>query len=428
MTARPRLLFLAQSLPYPPHSGVANRTLNVLRQLRPAFEIDLVAFSRTNHQRDRAAREAAWHALRHVAAWVAEPTPIPNEQSTPRKLWDHLRSVVSGRAYTYYEYESRAFADRLRAVLRTRRPDLVHLDSLGDLHGWLPALPRVPIACTHHNIESALLRRYAGGLPFPLRLYLRLQADRLEQLERDLCPQVALNVMTSDVDARTLRAIARGAATFVVPNGTDTDYFQPSGDASVAGRVTVVGPTYSFPNRDAVEFLLKDIWPRVRAADRAAALHLIGRGAVADQARYAAAPGVAPLGHVPDIRPALGEARCAVVPIRIGGGTRLKILDAWAMGKAVVSTSIGCEGLDVVDGENILVRDTPEAFAEAVVEVLRDARLRSRLEQNARRTAVETYSWSVVGRRLRAAYDELLGCAPPVSRATAASPSEAPCR
>ena len=136
MTARPRLLFLAQSLPYPPHSGVANRTLNVLRQLRHAFEIDLVAFSRANHQRDRAAREAAWHALRRVAGWVAEPTPIPNEQSTARRIWDHLRSVVSGRAYTYYEYESRDFANRLRAVLRARRPDLVHLDSLGDLHGW----------------------------------------------------------------------------------------------------------------------------------------------------------------------------------------------------------------------------------------------------------------------------------------------------
>jgi glycosyltransferase involved in cell wall biosynthesis len=136
---------------------------------------------------------------------------------------------------------------------------------------------------------------------------------------------------------------------------------------------------------------------------------LIGRSAPADRARYDAVPGVTTVGYLPDIRPALSEARCCVVPIRIGGGTRLKILDAWAAGRAVVSTSIGCEGLDVVDGENILVRDTPDAFADAVLQVLRDAQLRSRLERNGRRSAVNTYSWSVVGQRIRTAYDELLG-------------------
>jgi glycosyltransferase involved in cell wall biosynthesis len=96
------------------------------------------------------------------------------------------------------------------------------------------------------------------------------------------------------------------------------------------------------------------------------------------------------------------------VPIRVGGGTRLKILDAWAMGKAVVSTSLGCEGLDAVDGENILIRDTPDAIAEGVAQVLGEAQLRIRLEANARRTALDTYSWKIVGGRMRAAYHELL--------------------
>jgi glycosyltransferase involved in cell wall biosynthesis len=409
MMARPRVLMLTQSLPYPPQSGVANRTLNVLRQLRLEYDVDLVPFSRVNHQPDRAARDTAWRALQDVTSSVAEPTPIPNEHSAVRKIWDHLRAVASGRAYTYYEYQSRAFADRLHAVLQRRRPDLVHFDSL-DLYRWLPDLPPVPIACTHHNLESELLRLYTIGLkPALLRRYVRMQADRVEGVERRFCPRLAVNVMVSDVDARRLRAIAPGAATVVVPNGTDTDYFQPTGAAPVAGRVAFVGPTYSHPNRDAVEFLLQDIWPRVRTMDGSATLHLVGRGADLDQARYAAEPGVSPLGHVHDVRPAVAAAACCVVPIRIGGGTRLKILDAWAMGKAVVSTSIGCEGLDAVDGENILVRDTPDAFACAVIEVLRDATLRSRLERNARQTAIETYSWSVVGQRLRAAYDVLLG-------------------
>ncbi|PYO35192.1 MAG: hypothetical protein DMD71_13035 [Gemmatimonadetes bacterium] len=409
MTARPRLLFLAQCFPYPPHSGVASRTFNILQQLQVAYDVDLVAFSRANHQADRFAREAAWQGLQQVVAHVAEPTPIPNERFALRKLWDHACSVISGRAYTYYEFQSRPFADHLRAALRARPPDLVHLDSL-DLHGWLPELPAVPIACTHHSIESELLRLRASWLtPAVRRRYVLLQADRLERVERELCPRLTLNVMMSEVDAQRLRALAPGAATVVVPNGADTEYFQPNGAESVAGRVVFVGPTYSYPNRDAVEFLLQEIWPRVRGADRSASLRLIGRNAPEDRARYDAEPGVTSLGYLPDIRPRLAEARCCVVPIRIGGGTRLKILDAWAMGKAVVSTSIGCEGLDAVDGENILIRDTPDAIADALLQVLRDARLRAHLGRNARRLATETYSWSVVGQRIRSAYDALLG-------------------
>jgi glycosyltransferase involved in cell wall biosynthesis len=411
---------------------VASRTFNILRQLQVAYDIDLAAFFRVNHQPDRAARDAAWDALRSVAAFVAEPTPIPDEHSALRRMWDHLRSVASRRAYTYYQYQSRAFRDRLRTVLRTRTPDLVHMDSL-DLHRWLPELPHVPIACTHHDIESELLRRRARGLKRGLlRHYMLFQADLVERLERELCPQLALNVMMSDVDARRLRALAPGAAAAVAPNGTDPEYFQPNGAASVAGRVVFVGPTYSHPNRDAVEFMLHDIWPSVRATDRSASLQLIGRSAAADRARYDAVPGVTTLGYLPDIRPALSEASCCVVPIRIGGGTRLKILDAWAAGRAVVSTSIGCEGLDVVDGENILVRDTPSAFADAILQVLRDALLRSRLERNARRSAVETYSWSVVGQRIRTAYDELLGRSTsplaPTARISRSTPWATPAR
>ena len=288
-------------------------------------------------------------------------------------------------------------------------PDLVHVEGR-DLHRSLRNLPSVPIACTHQDIESDLLRRRAHRLTnIAARHYFLLQADRVERLERELCPQFALNVMMSEVDARKLRALAPGAVTVVVPNGTDTDYFQPNGTTPLPGRVTFVGPTASHPNRDALEFLLQDIWPQVLAVDRAASLQLIGRSTPADQARYSLEPGVNAVGHVADLRPLLAEAACCVVPTRIGGGTRLKILDAWAMGKAVVSTSIGCEGLDAVDGENILIRDTPAAFAAAVLAVLGNAQLRERLERNGRRTATQSYSWNSVGQHLRAAYDQLIG-------------------
>src|SRR5438477_7821691 len=144
MSTRPRILMLSQCLPYPPHSGVANRTFNILKQLQVEYDVDLVAFFRVRHQPDCAALQAAQDALRSVATFVAEPTPIPGEHSWPRKVWDHVRSLLGGQSYTYNLYSSRAFATRLGEALRTRTPDLVHLDSL-DFHRWLPDLPLVPI-------------------------------------------------------------------------------------------------------------------------------------------------------------------------------------------------------------------------------------------------------------------------------------------
>jgi len=288
-------------------------------------------------------------------------------------------------------------------------PDLVHIDSL-DLYRWLPLLPSVPTACTHHNIESELLRLPADHLRFPgLGAYVLHQADLVEKIERRLSPRFELNVLTSERDEARLRALAPGARTMVVPNGVDVEFFSPAPPhREVSGRVVFLGPTYMFPNRDAVEFFLDSIWPSVRERFPEATFHTVGKNSADEKARFESKPGTTALGYVPDIRPIFAEAQCSVVPLRVGGGTRLKLLDAWSMGKAIVSTSIGCEGLETRDGVNILIRDEPKEFAAAVVEVLRNGELRSRLEREGRRTVETHYAWSVVGARLNAAYHSLI--------------------
>ncbi|HEX5436686.1 MAG TPA: glycosyltransferase family 4 protein, partial [Gemmatimonadaceae bacterium] len=264
--------------------------------------------------------------------------------------------------------------------------------------------------CTHHDIESDALRQRAGSRRSPLLArYISLQADRVERVERELCPRFAMNVVMSAVDAERLVARAPGAKTQVVPNGVDTEYFETQPlTAATPGRVTFTGGTYVYPNRDAVEHLLADIWPKIRDRAPNATLHLIGRHAAADQMRYEREPGVRALGHVDDIRPHVAEAACTVVPVRVGGGTRIKILDAWAMGRPVVSTSRGCEGLAAVDGENVLIRDAPDEFADAVVQVLADARLRAQLARCGRATVERHYSWQAIGQCMRAAYMQLV--------------------
>lgn len=383
------------------------RTFNVLRQLLREFDVTVLMFSRRNHQPDDASREAGQRALREVGLDALEAVPIGSDYSSARTVWDHLRSVATQRAYTFYQYRSPTFRRQLRDVLSRTSFDLIHMDAI-DLHGTLDDLPPGPVVCTHHDIEShALWRRAAHAKPAALRPYIRHQAALVERTERALCPTFAANLVMSDIDQRRLLQLAPAANVAVAPNGVDTTFFVPSGNGQPSGRIVFAGHTFVEANRDAVDYFLGDIWPLVRARQPSSTVHLIGRNSEADRARFSSHAGVIAHGYVPDIRPHLAEADCAVVPIRFGGGTRIKILDAWAMGRAVVSTSVGCEGLRAVDGENILVRDTPEAFASAVSEVLADPELRGRLGKAGRFTVEELYSWDIVGSRMRQLYSTL---------------------
>ena len=405
MASRPHILFLCHCLPYPPEAGATSRTFNILKELQKEFDISLVAFSRSNHQRGIQERENSCRALEQLVSQVYAAVPVASEHSMLRRIWDHVRSLATSRPYTFYEYWRREFQTQLRTAISRRKPDLIHIDSL-DLHRWVRDLPQVPITCTHHDIDSELLRRRAAKeKSFVVRSYIDYQARLIEQVEREFCPKFNGNLVMSTVDAMKLETVAPGTHTIIVPNGVDTHYFSPTTDPSpVPGRVIFVGPTVTFANRDAVEYLLRNIWPRIHARDRSAGMHLIGRCSDSDQIRYSSNPGVSSLGQVSDIRPHLAQACCCVVPIRIGGGTRMKILDAWAMGKPVVSTSIGCEGLDAVEEENILIRDTPEGFAEAVLALLSDPELRAELGRGGRKMVEEKYSWTVIGHGLRAYY------------------------
>jgi glycosyltransferase involved in cell wall biosynthesis len=388
---------------------VGNRTFHILCELQREFDVHLLAFSRRNHQPDADARAASSLALEARLSRVYDAAPINAERTSLARGWCHLRSLATARPYTYYEYSSRTFGNTLRQVLARLTPDLVHFDSL-DLYRWLTAVPLRPIAVTHHSVESDLLRSRAQHIRPPwVRPYLRLQAGWLESVERRYCPQVALNVMMSEPDAKRLGCIAPQAQTVTIPNGVDLEYFRPARDPVAGNQVVFLGPTYMYPNLDAVQFFLTEVWGNLRSKIPDAQFHVVGKMPEAVRQQVASHGGVSCHGYLPDIRSVLGTAACSVVPIRIGGGTRLKILDSWAMGKAVVSTPIGCEGLDAVDGENILIREHPDDFANAVAAVLTDETLRNRLEAGGRATVERTYSWTAIGDRLLAAYRELLG-------------------
>ena len=211
-----------------------------------------------------------------------------------------------------------------------------------------------------------------------------------------------LNVTVSKADADTFRSIAPDARYVAVPNGVDTERFAPVG-GSTAG-IVLLGGTDWFPNLDGLEYFAEEILPRVRQRHPGTNVTSVGRASGAEIRRFADSYDIELTGYVDDIRPHVQSARCVAVPLRIGGGSRLKILDSWAMGKAVVSTSMGCEGLDARDGENSLVRDDAGAFADAVCGLLEDEGRAARLGAAARQTAVDRYSWSALAPVMLEAY------------------------
>ena len=400
MSAKPELLYLSHRLPTPPHNGAALRTFNTIRVLSESYKITALCFDRTDAILAKLHLEDRINALRPYAD--VQVFSIPQQHSRLRLVSDHARSVLTNEAYTIFGYDSRQYTAAVRRALAERNFAMVHVDSL-DLARYLPLLSELPVACTHHNVESQLLRRRAIAEPPLRRAYLRFQAAKLERLERYWLPRVAVNIAVSEDDAQTFRKLVPNARVEIAPNGVDVDFFTPGSGHDQSGTV-FVGGTNWFPNKDGLKWFHRDILPELRAFGETGPVTWVGRCSAEDREHFGGPNGVLFTDYVPDVRPYLQGAACFIAPLRVGGGTRLKILDAWACGSAVVSTSQGSEGLVRVDGGNILVADEPRAFAQAIQRVINDPALRASLGRAGRETVEQHYSWTSIGRKLADVY------------------------
>lgn len=404
---RPGLLFVTHFLPFPVYSGAASRTLNLILELAREFDVRVVPlFRRPQHASADEAEEAA-QGMRQLGLDVSKPIPVPADWSRVRGLAVHPLSAILRRPFGTVRLASSELRERIRHELNGSTK-LIHLDT-PDLAGVVDGIRDIPVVCNYHDVESPTLhRRAANAQNVALRWYLRQQAGHYEALERTHAPSWALNIVCSEKERQHLLRIAPTAIVDVVPNGVDTDYFSPSSEPVSSRNIVFVGGLDMEPNLDGMQFFLQSVWPRVLERIPNCTLTIVGR---APQRRVAELPkqrGTEFVGRVEDVRPYMARAGCIIVPLRLGGATRLKIVHAWGMAKAIVSTSVGCEGLRARDGENILVRDDPAEFAAAIQTVFEDAALRERIGTEGRATALAEYSWAVIGRQIRAAYEGLV--------------------
>jgi glycosyltransferase involved in cell wall biosynthesis len=263
---------------------------------------------------------------------------------------------------------------------------------------------------THHNIESMLLeRRAAVERRWLARWVLERESRKLGAYERAVAPRYDANLVMSVPDERLLLERAPGSRTALVPNGVDTTYFAPSDPSDETPAVVYAGGMNMLANRDAVLYFLESVWPLVVAKVPEVRFFAVGQDPPRELRDIAARdPQVVVTGKVPDIRPYVRQSAVYIVPIRVGGGTRLKVLDAMASGKAIVSTSVGCEGIEVRPDEHLLIADSPSDFAASTIALLQDAARRRVLGMAARRLVEDRYAWPVVSGMLMNAYADAI--------------------
>jgi glycosyltransferase involved in cell wall biosynthesis len=401
-----KLLWFSHFIPYPPTGGAHQRSYNLLRHASKSYETTLVAF---NLQGSAPGQLAEYKAELKKYCSRVEFWQMPIGWKSARWRARLALSPFERVPYGCTCFWSPELEAKWAEILQQHQDALLHFDSIdlalfaasfGDrAAGFRKVL-------NHHNCESAMAERRAENEPNPLkRIYLRSQARKLARLERAICPVFDVNLAVSELDMQVLRRHASEAHFHVVENGTDTDYFVPAMAEEEPDSLIFASSLYWYPNISALQLFIREIWPLVKLQRPGVHLYVAGMKPSDSLVRWLRQdPGITVAVSPPDIRPWIARAAVFVCPMLDGGGTKVKILDAMAMAKAVVSTSIGCEGLEVKHGENILLADTPQDFAGLILRALEDRSLRERLSAAGRVLVEERYGWEAIGARLEQAY------------------------
>ncbi len=400
---RLKVLFLAKRFPYPMDTGGKIRTGMLLEHLSRDLEITLV--SNVDPARD------APH-IRRVDRLCAEFHGVPWREVTKYSAVFYatiLRRLLSRYPVTVINDYSKPLATTLARLVATHRYDLVVCDFVQPSLN-LRGIAGPPALLFQHNVESVIWRRHADACRNrALRLFWLHQWRKMERFERDACRRFAGVVDVSEADQAVFREFG-ARRVFTIPTAVDAEYFRPGSAAADGATLVFTGSMDWLPNEDAILFFADEILPRIAARVPDVRLTVVGRTPSARLLRrLQQRPAVTVTGRVDDIRPYVERAAVYVVPLRIGGGTRIKLYEAMAMGKAIVSTPVGAEGLPVRDGEHVVLADKPEAFADAVVRLLDDTEGRGALERAARRFVEAECSWQAAAASFGAACRAVAG-------------------
>ncbi len=394
-----KVVFATPYLPVPPDFGGARRMYELIRGVRQSQDVSTVSL--VGPGVDTKSAESQIGPIVEVRVPFTARTA-----STRARRMLQLRSLASPRSSQHGLYYSSTFQETLDRQIESTGADLVQFE-FSQMGSYKVAAGR-PTVLDVHNVEHELLRQMAATGSSARRLFNMIEFRKFRGEEIANWKSATCCIATSANDAAAVAAHTRNKVP-VIPNGVDLDFFRPALDSHPApGSIAFVGAMRYRPNAEAAIFFVEEIFPLVRRAIPEAQFAIVGADPPSNVRALEDVPGVTVTGTVSDVRPWLHSAQLVVAPLLSGGGTRIKILEAFAAGRPVVATTVGAEGIDAKDRRHLVIADDPERFAASVVELANDAQLRSRLAENALALVRDRYQWSTIASELNQLHTELL--------------------
>lgn len=402
-----KILFIAPRLPLPPDTGAKIRTFNIIKQIKKFADVDVACFS--FEQDDQ----------RHVESLRQMGIPVHLVPSPEPGLWAKAAGVLfHHQPFSIVKYHASAMVQMIRSLQEKNRYDLVHMDHIHMAH-YQRLFELTPCVVDEHNVEYKILERCAGVEKkfFKKRMFLS-QARKMRHFESVMVGKMSACLAVSADDASVLRGlISSHMPVHVIDNGVDTGFFRvseepvtgKSGSSSEENALVFTGSMDWLPNDDAVVYFCKEILPLIWCVKPDVTFYVVGKNPSATIKELAQKDKrIVVTGVVDDVRVYVERSKVFVVPLRIGGGSRLKILEAMSMRRAVVSTRIGAEGIKCAHGKDIVLADHPEDFASEVLGLLDAPQKRELLGRQARELVCGHYDWDIIGKRLNKIYAELI--------------------
>jgi GT2 family glycosyltransferase/glycosyltransferase involved in cell wall biosynthesis len=388
--AKPRILWLTAYLPHTGRHAGAGRMFQLLNRLSQNYRITLLSFLEDEAERD----------------FLPEVEPFCEKTIAVRRVEPARWQLIPYEPFD--EFLTPEMEQALDRCLEDRDFDLIQLEYT-QMASYAKRTAGIPVILTKHEVDFAAWARRLRTESNPF-VKLRWFYNYLQVLDREiqLTRNVNAVICMTDPDARELKKFAPFVPIHTINTGVDLDYFRPPDQPPMDARLVFVGAFQHFPNVEGMQYFCRKVLPIIRSKAPSVELLIVGSNPPASISSLTAIPGVHVTGFVPDTRPFLAKSSVYVVPLRLGVGIRGKILEAWGMGMAVVSTSVGCAGLRFENGRNLLVGDTPEQFAAHVVSLLNAPDRRRILGEEGRRTAEQFYSWDRSAHQLDQLYQRMI--------------------
>ena len=396
------ILFLSTEIPFPLDSGHHIRTFHTLRMLSKWHDIFFFGFFKEKDNLE---------SIHHIQSFCKkiEVFPVRSSLRNPIFLSELFLNFFSKNPFMAQRYFNHKVRRRIEEIIAEHNIELVHFDllHLGQYHRVVEALSKVLV---NHNVESLRLSRLKNMEKNLLKkAYLHLQVLKLQRFEKKTCPLFDKCVVVSQEDKKILKKLC-GFDNFVcIPNGVDADHFKPNSVAIERESLVWVGSLKDAYNQDAIQYFMTDIFPLIKASVPDCKVTFVGEAPVENSLRCLEnSKNVMVTGYVQDVRPYVAKSSVCIVPLRCGSGTKIKVLNAMSQGKAVVTTSIGAEGIEAKRGEEIIVADEPREFATKTIYLLKHPEEAREIGLRAREVIRQKYDWKIIEKKLSHIYLNLI--------------------